>query len=261
MPKVKLSHFECHYLFEDYGKEITLVFSNSLGTNFSMWDENIPYLKEHFNILRSDTRGHGKSTIHQETVSTEELGNDVVELLDYLKLDKVVFCGLSMGGLIGQYLGIHHPERFSGIILCNTAAKIGTQEVWNTRIEQVKNHGLSSILEGTARRWFTEDYREKYPEKVAQILQNFENNAIEGYTACCAMVRDADFRSELKQIKVPSLIVCGAKDEVATVADGVFLQAQILDAKLVEMEAAHLSNLANPEEFSKHIIHFAQQLK
>ncbi|MCL9770346.1 3-oxoadipate enol-lactonase [Flavobacterium sp. HXWNR69] len=260
MPKIKLSHFECHYLFEDYGKEITLVFSNSLGTNFSMWDENIPYLKEHFNILRSDTRGHGKSTIDQEIVAVEKLGNDVIELLNYLKLDKVIFCGLSMGGLIGQWLGIHYPERCSGIVLCNTAAKIGTEEGWNIRITQVTNHGLSSILEGTAQRWFIEEYREKYPEKVTQILQNFENNSVQGYVACCAMVRDADFRTELNHLKVPSLIVCGAQDEVTTVTDGTFLQEQIPNAQLVVMEAAHLSNLANPEEFSKHIIHFAQHL-
>ncbi|TBX70293.1 3-oxoadipate enol-lactonase [Flavobacterium silvisoli] len=256
MPKVKLQHFECQYQYDDFGHEETLVLSNSLGTNYSMWDENVILLSQYFNILRYDTRGHGKSTINQETVSVAELGNDVIELLDYLKLDKVLFCGISMGGLIGQWLGIHHAERFSKIILCNTAAKIGTADSWNSRIEQVKNNGLSSIIDGTALRWFTIDYREKHPEKVIQILRDFEDTSLQGYTACCTMVRDADFREQLHMLKVPVLIISGAKDEVTTVEDGEFLQQQIPAAKHVVMEAAHLSNKANPEEFSKYIIHF-----
>lgn len=258
MPKVKLSHFECHYLYEDFGHKETLVFSNSLGTNYSMWEENIVFLNSHFNILRYDTRGHGESSINQPTLSVAELGTDVIELLDYLKLEQVLFCGLSMGGLIGQWLGIHHPQRFRKIVLCNTAAKIGTKEGWNTRIEQVKNHGLSSILDGTAQRWFTQEYRENYPEKVLKILDDFKSNSLQGYTACCTMVRDADFTKDLDNLDVPALIICGDEDEVTTLEDGEFLQNEIPDAQLIVMEAAHLSNKANPQEFSNHIIYFSQ---
>lgn len=129
MPHVQLSCFKCNYCCEYFGHDTTVVFSNSLGADLSMWEDNIDVLSHHFNVLRYDTRGHGMSSIHQDELTIAELGMDVIELLDHLKLTKVLFCGLSMGGLVGQWLGIHCPDRFIKIILCNTAAKIGTNEV------------------------------------------------------------------------------------------------------------------------------------
>jgi len=259
MPILSLNESDIYYKSDDFNKNETVVFSNSLGCDISMWDENIETLKNHFNVLRLDTRGHGKSSIKQDEVSIKELAEDVIVLLNYLKLEKVIFCGLSMGGLIGQYLGIHFPDRLSKIILSNTAAKIGTVEGWNNRIFQVKNHGLSSILEGTAERWLTEENRAKYPAKVNQILEIFASNSLRGYTACCAAVRDADFREDLMKIDVPTLIISGTKDSVTTVEDGNFMKNKIPFAKHVSLIAAHLSNKELPEEFSKNIIHFSVQ--
>lgn len=256
MAKVKLSQFECHYFYEDFGHKETLVFSNSLGTNYSMWDENVVFLSRHFNLLRYDKRGHGESTISQNKVSIADLGNDVIELLAYLKLDKVYFCGLSIGGLIGQWLGINHSTRFEKIIISNTAAKIGTEEGWEARVKQVTENGLESILAATAERWFTPDYRAKSPDKVQEILNNFKANSLQGYTACCYAVADADFREQLHNLTVPTLIIAGTRDEVTTVADGEFIQKHIPIASLVTLDAAHLSNMGHPEAFAKHIIHF-----
>lgn len=251
-----LSHFDCNYLFEDFGHPSTLILSNSLGTNYSMWDDNIPFLKNHFNILRYDKRGHGKSSINQKTLSIADLGGDVVELLDYLKLDKVFFCGLSIGGLTGQWLGINHPNRFEKIVISNTAAKIGTPQGWQARVEQVTKHGLGSILEPTAERWFTERFRQQHPGKVATILQAFQANALQGYVACCLAVAEANFTEQVSHIEVPILIIAGTQDLVTTVDDAQFIQKNTPVATLETLEAAHLSNLEFPETFAQHIIQF-----
>ncbi|MHC2990315.1 3-oxoadipate enol-lactonase [Pontibacter sp. HJ8] len=258
MPTVKLSNFDCYYEYQDFGNADSIVFSNSLGTDYTMWEKVVDVLSHHFNVLRYDTRGHGQSSIRTDTVSIASLGQDVLELLDHLKLEKVYFCGLSMGGLIGQWLGIHAPERFHKIIIANTAAKIGTTEGWNARIEQVKEQGLESIVHGTAQRWFTADFREKHPEVVRAILDIFVKNSVQGYTANCAAVREADFREDLFELEVPTLVISGIQDVVTTPEDGKFLARKIPNSRHVQLDAAHLSSVEQHEEFAKHILHFKE---
>jgi 3-oxoadipate enol-lactonase len=258
MPTIKLSNYDCFYTHDDFGNADTIVFSNSLGTDYTMWEKVVDVLSHHFNVLRYDTRGHGQSSIKADSVTVAELGQDVIELLDYLQLDKVHFCGLSMGGLIGQWLGIHAPERFEKITLANTAAKIGTAEGWNERIRQVKAQGLASILDGTAQRWFTPAFREKHPDVVRDILDKFQRNSVQGYTANCAAVRDADFREELFDLEVPTLIISGIQDAVTTPEDGKFMAKRIPNARHVQLDAAHLSSVELYEEFAKHILHFKE---
>jgi 3-oxoadipate enol-lactonase len=223
-----------------------------------MWDAVAEIVKTKFNILRYDTLGHGRSTINSENVSVEALGRDVLELLDSLKLEKVYFCGLSMGGMIGQWLGINAPERFEKIILANTAAKIGTAESWNTRIDLVKTNGLNVLLKGTAERWFTPAFREKNPEVVNAILEKFKQNSVQGYVANCTAVRDANFREDLQNLKVSTLIISGLQDEVTTVADGNFMQEKIPDSRHVQLNANHLSAVELPEEFARAILDFKE---
>lgn len=256
MPTIKLSNYTCFYTFLDAGKDDTLVLSNSLGTDHTMWDRLVELLENDYNILRYDTRGHGQSSIETDTLTIAELGQDVLELLDHLKLEKVYFCGLSMGGLIGQWLGIHAPQRFKKIILANTAAKIGTAEGWNDRIEQVKAHGLESILDGTEQRWFTPKFRDEHPEVVETIIEKFAQNSVKGYTANCAAVRDADFRNDLQDLKVPVLIISGLQDAVTTPADGDFMAERIPKARHERLDANHLSSVELPEVFAKSLLYF-----
>lgn len=259
METVELTNYTCNYRLDNSGKKTTLVLSNSLGTSLSMWDVNLPYLSSHFNILRQDTRGHGHSTIRQDEVTIAELAGDVIELIDYLELEHVVFCGLSIGGLIGQYLAIYYPDRFQQFILCNTSPKIGTTDGWNARIKQVTEHGLSSILDGTAQRWFSAHYRETEPSEVQIILRDFARTSLRGYTACCGAVRDADFRQDLGKISGPVLIISGSEDEVTTVEDGNYMQERIPGAEHISLEAAHLSNKEFPQQFAEAIISFCSK--
>ena len=255
MPTLKIAGNDCFYTYENLGHDDTIVFSNSLGTDLSMWDKVVHILRNHLNILRYDTRSHGQSTSSSDFLTIAELGQDVISLLDQLKLGKVYFCGLSMGGLIGQWLGIHHPERFKKIIIANTAAKIGTADGWNARIAQVKEHGLQSIVEGTAQRWFTPAFRQNHPDVVNEVLEKFGHTSLQGYMANCAAVRDADFREELQNLKVPTLVISGTQDEVTTPADGNFLASRIPRSRHVQLNANHLSSVELPVEFARDILY------
>jgi 3-oxoadipate enol-lactonase len=256
MSKIKIGNTELNYVLDDFKKEQTVVFSNSLGTDLSMWDKQVKLLGQEFNILRYDTRGHGESENTGGEYSIETLGNDVLDLLDYLKIDQVIFCGLSIGGLTGQWLGIHAPERLEKLILCNTAVKIGNKEGWNSRIETVQGNGLESILLGTQERWFTADYVVLNKEEVDVVLSKFVQTPLAGYIACCAAVRDADFTTEVSEISTPTLIISGTEDLVTTVKDGDFLMEKITNSFLAVLETAHISNIEKADDFTELLIEF-----
>lgn len=256
MSEIKIHTTQLNYVFDDFKKEQTIVFSNSLGTDLSMWDKQVGLLGLEYNILRYDTRGHGKSEVLTGEYSVEMLGKDVIELLDFLKIDKVHFCGLSIGGLTGQWLGIHSPERLNKLILSNTAAKIGNTESWNTRIETVLQNGLKSIVSGTQERWFTPEFVAENGAEVDTVLTKFTQTPLEGYVASCAAVRDADFTDEIYKISVPTLIISGTEDAVTTVNDAKFFKEKNPNVTLFTVEAAHISNIEKADDFTKLLIEF-----
>lgn len=256
MSKIKTQHTTLNYVFDDFKKEQTIVFSNSLGTDLTMWAKQLELLGQEFNILRYDTRGHGESEVAAGEYSIEMLGKDVLDILDDLKIEKVHFCGLSIGGLTGQWLGIHAPERLNKLILCNTAAKIGNKEGWNTRIETVQQNGLNSIVSGTQERWFTPEFVAENKEEVDSVLATFVQTPVAGYIACCAAVRDADFTAEVSKISMPTLIIAGTEDLVTTVKDGDFLIEKIPNSILATLKTAHISNIEKADDFTKLLIDF-----
>lgn len=233
-----------------------LVFSNSLGTDMSMWDEVIPYLLPYFQVLQYDTRGRSKSQIKTEPYTIELLGQDVIDLLDTLKIEKAHFCGLSMGGLIGQWLAIHHSDRFPKIILSNTAAKIGNAEGWNSRIETIQNSGLEFIVAATMDRWFTNDFIANNAERVDETHQMFVASDVSGYSNCCEAIRDADFREDLHKINSQILVIAGNEDAVTTTDDAKVLVNKIPEAAIRILSARHLSATELPEKFAEILIEF-----
>lgn len=227
-----------------------------MGTNFSMWKKQREALSEHFNLLFYDTRGHGKSKVTQGDYSADLLGNDVLALTEFLGINEFHFCGISMGGLIGQWLALNAIGRLKKLVISNTAAKIGTEAGWNSRIKIVTENGLSSILEATAERWFTEIFNENHKDEVDEILKNFAETPLQGYVSNCAMVRDADFRDDLNKIDTPTLIISGKHDLVTTIDDGHFLQENIKNSEHQILETCHLSNFEQPTEFNQALIQF-----
>lgn len=235
-----------------------LAFSNSLGTNYSMWDPQARELRKKFRVLLYDTRGHGESSVTPGPYSIEQLGNDFLGLLDALKIGRVHFCGLSMGGMIGMWLGIHAPGRLNKLVLCNTGAKIGTQEIWKSRIETVQKGGMKSIALGVTERWFTPAFRAKDTAAVARIQKILEGIDPNGYASCCAAVRDYDCRAELGKIGTQTLVIAGAHDPATPPADGRFIAEHIRNAKYVELDSAHLSNIEDGDRFTREVVEFAK---
>jgi 3-oxoadipate enol-lactonase/4-carboxymuconolactone decarboxylase len=240
-----------HYQLDGLEQGPVVLFSNSLGADLTMWDAVADKMLTHFRILRYDTRGHGKTPTSFGPVSIDDLGQDVIGLLDALKISKAHFCGLSMGGLIGQWLAIHHPERIGKLVLCNTAAKIGVPATWNERIETVNQQGLSTIAGAVMNRWLTTEFQQANPAILTRLLAMFRANTDEGHVACCAVIRDTDLRNDIHRITAPTLIIVGTHDPVTTVADGQFMQKEITNAQLVELPAAHLSVVEVADVFAQ----------
>jgi len=180
----------------------------------------------------------------------------VLRLLDARALERVHFCGLSIGGLIGMWLGVHAPDRIAKLVLSNTAARIGTAETWNARIEAVRKDGMAAIAPTVVGRWFTAAFRERSPEVVASALRTLAATPTEGYVACCVAIRDADASGELGAISTPTLVVAGSSDPATTAADGRSLAERITGAEFVELKASHLSNLEAPERFNAELARF-----
>jgi 3-oxoadipate enol-lactonase len=256
MPIAKLPDAELNYEFSGPEGAPVLVLSNSLGTNLHMWDSQIADFTRHFRLLRYDTRGHGRSSITPGPYSIAQLSEDVLQSLDTLRLSKVYFCGISMGGMTGIYLGIHSPSRFHKIAACSTAAKIGTQESWNTRIDTVKQGGMKAVASAVTDRWFTQPFRTTHPAEVATMQTMLENANPDGYIANCAVVRDADLRESLGDVEVPTLVVSGTHDPGTTPTDGRFLSDHIPGSRFVELSASHICNIEAQIAFNREVLSF-----
>ena len=233
-----------------------LVLSNSLGTNLSMWDAQMPALTARFRVLRYDTRGHGASAVTPGPYTIGELGRDVLRLLDALKIRRAHFCGLSMGGMIGMWLGVHAPDRIGRMVLANTAPKIGTPEMWNQRIDNVRKGGMEAIVDTLLERWLTAGFRARVPEAVARVRAMLTATPPEGYLACCAAVRDMDQRDAIAGIRHPTLVIAGTHDVVTLPAEARAMAERIRGARYVELDAAHLSNIEAADRFTADAVAF-----
>lgn len=235
-----------------------LVLSNSLGTNLGMWAPQMPVLTTHFQVLRYDARGHGQSSVPEGPYSIAQLGGDVLALLDHLGFDRVHFCGLSMGGMTGMWLALNAPQRIARLALCNTAARIGPPELWNVRIEAVKEKGLAAIVPAVLDRWFTHDFLQGATSQVELVRNMLLATPDEGYMASCAAVRDMDQRDQIGAIERPTLVIAGKHDMATPPADGRLLAERIAGATYVELNAAHLSNWETAQAFTTHLLQFLQ---
>ena len=256
MPIAHVSGLEINYDFSGPAGAPVILFSNSLGSNFSMWDPQVPGLSSRFRLLRCDTRGEGKTSVTSGPYTIEQLGRDVIALMDHLGIDRAHFCGLSMGGMIGMWLALNAEQRLHKVALCNTAAKIGTPETWNPRIETVTRNGMAAVSAAITERWFSPAFRARTPDTVSAVRRMIESMPPAGYAACCAAVRDCDLRAELSRIRVPTLVISGTHDPATPPADGRFIVERILGAHFVEFNASHLSNIEAAAQFTSELIRF-----
>jgi 3-oxoadipate enol-lactonase len=256
MPHTKINGASLHYQFDGAGSAPVILFSNSLGTNLHMWDAQRSTLSKTYRVLRYDSRGHGQSEATPGPYTIEMLGKDAIGLLDALNIRRVLCCGLSLGGVIAQWLGVHARDRLNAIVISNSAAKIGNDDFWNKRIERLREGGIAPVAEAQLLRWFTEKYVAANPDVIERMKQMFVATPVDGYIATCEAIRDSDLRGAINHIQTPTLVLAGAHDVVTPPADGKFMAVGIPGAQYAEMNASHLSNIEDATNFTSTILDF-----
>ncbi len=190
----------------------TLVFANSLATDFRIWRDCVVRLVGECSIVMYDKRGHGLSDIGEHPYKLDDHVNDLAGLLDHLGVDNAVICGLSVGGMIAQGLAFLRPDLVRALILCGTAAKIGTPQMWSERMAAIEQAGVESIVDRVLTMWFTPNFHETHPADIAAYRNMILRQPFEGYIGTCAALRDADLRAAAAQFKVPAICIVGDQD-------------------------------------------------
>jgi 3-oxoadipate enol-lactonase len=233
-----------------------LILSNSLGTDHRMWDGQVEALSQHFRVIRYDSRGHGQTEVAPGPYTIEMLADDVLGLMDELHVGRATFCGLSMGGMVGQWLAVHAPTRVGRIVLCNTAAKIGPPEMWNARIATVEKDGMKAIADAVVTRWFTKEFIRRNSLAANAVKQLLLATDPHGYVSTCAAIRDMDLTKDIQSISMPALIIAGREDGVTPPTDAKFLVDSIEGAWGKVLNAAHLSNIEDATAFNDALLQF-----
>lgn len=261
MPFANAGGVRLHYRVDGDAAAPPLVLSNSLGASLEMWEPQMAALCARFRVVRYDTRGHGESDVAPGPYTIAMLGADVVALLDALAIPRAHFCGLSMGGMTGMWLGVNAPERIDRLVLANTAAKLGTADMWNARIDAIRSGGIAAVAPAVLARWFTPALLEHPTPLIARLQASFERTSADGYVACCAAVRDMDQRDALPRIRAPTLVIAGSRDLSTPPADGRYLTDRIPGARYVELPAPHLSNVEAAAAFTQATLQFLSASK
>jgi 3-oxoadipate enol-lactonase len=256
MPDINADGCKIHVEVEGPERAPVLMLSNSLGTNFHMWDDQVAPFTRHFRLVRYDRRGHGKSGGPKGPYTMERLGRDALAILDALALDRVNWCGLSMGGMVGQWVAANAPKRIERLVITNTSSYFPDKAAWNERLRLVREKGIAAFAGPNMERWFTKEFRERSPQAVAGLREMFAATPLEGYIGCGEAVRDMDHRELLPKIKAPTLVIAGKHDPATPLEANEYIASRIPGAKLIVLDAAHLSNIEQPEAYTDAVLEF-----
>lgn len=248
MQFARLNGVVLHHAIEGPEAAPTLVFSNSLGTDFRIWDRVLAHLDGQYRTVRYDKRGHGLSEVGPEPYSIERHVADLSALLDHLKITRAVVVGLSVGGMIAQGLTDERPDVVAGLVLSDTGHKIGTHDMWDARMAAIQEGGIASLSEAILERWFSARFRAERDEELAGWRAMLTRTPIAGYLGTCAAIRNADFTEVARAISVPTLAICGSEDG-ATPPDLVRELAELVPGARFELVegAGHLPCIEFPE--------------
>ncbi len=257
MTFANINNKNIHFEYIDNQHDKVFIFINSLGTDFRIWDQIVEILKPETNILRYDKAGHGLSENFEFIPQIKDYAADLLALMDYLKIEKAIIVGLSIGGIIAQYLGIYHSNRVEKLILCNTAPKVGTAESWNTRINIVKNKGLASIADTIMKVWFSDNFHNSKPQDLAGCKTMLTNSNSDGYIHACEALKNNDLSEKIGEIKLPTLCIGGCADG-STPPETVKAMAQKIPNAAFELidGVGHIPCVEAPQILAKHIINF-----
>jgi len=248
LPFATVDNIRLFYRLEGAADRPVLVLSHSIGTDMGLWSAQVEELLPHFQILRYDTRGHGASDAPDADYSIERLGLDAAGLLAEVCPARAAFCGLSLGGMVGQWLGARASDRLSRLVLANTSAYAGP-DIWAPRVELARSKGMAPLVEPTLERWFTAGFHARSPDTVDAIRSVLKATSNIGYAGSAAAIRDMDLRPLGPQISVRTLVICGTHDLATPPERARLLAESIPGAELAELDAAHLSNVEQPAAF------------
>jgi 3-oxoadipate enol-lactonase len=256
MPTIDADGCPIHVEVEGPDSAPVLMLSNSLGTTLAMWEGQVKPFTQHFRLVRYDRRGHGKSGAPKGPYTMERLGRDVLAVLDGLGIKKIYWCGLSMGGMVGQWLGANAPERIERMVLTNTSSFFPDKAGWNDRLKLVAEKGVPAFAAPNMARWFTPGFLQRAPEMVAPIQAMFAATPLEGYLACGAAVRDMDHRALLPKITVPTLVIAGRHDGATPPEANEYIAKNIPGAEYTTLDAAHMSNVEQRDAYTDAVLSF-----
>jgi 3-oxoadipate enol-lactonase/4-carboxymuconolactone decarboxylase len=259
MPFVNVNNIRLHYQLEGDKDAPVLLLCNSLGCTLEMWEPQMSSLLTQFQVLRYDVRGHGQSDVPPGPYSIEQLGRDALALLDHLGFQRVDFCGLSMGGMTGMWLGTHHPERLRHLVLSNTAAKLGTPELWNARLAVLAREGMTGMTASILDRWFTQRFQRRAPHVIERVRGMLLGTTPQGYEANVIAIREMDQLPDIARIDVPTLVISGRHDGSTPPELGREIAQRISGARHVELDAAHLSNWEQAGAFTVALMDFLNE--
>jgi 3-oxoadipate enol-lactonase len=259
MPFIRTGDLTVHYQLDGPAGAPVILFGNSLGTNLHLWDAQLPALLPRFRLLRYDMRGHGMTDAPAGAYSIDMLAGDALGLLDALKIDTARYCGLSIGGMIGQRLGAKAPTRFAQIVLCNTGMQIGNPQLWQDRVAAVRQTGLAGMVDGVMQRWFTPASFKSKPELLAGYRNMLVRTPADGYIGCCLAISGTDLAPDAARIACPVLVVVGEADAATPPELGRALAQTVKGAKLVEIAGAgHISAAEQPAAVNAALAAFFQ---
>jgi 3-oxoadipate enol-lactonase/4-carboxymuconolactone decarboxylase len=257
MPLKQIGNVSCYYRLEGVAGRPVLVLSHSLGLDHGMWDAQTAALLPHCQVLRYDTRGHGASSVPAGDYSIAELAQDVLALADACGVTRFAFCGLSLGGMIGQWLGAHAPDRLTHLVLANTSSRLTDPQPMEARRRTVLEHGMAGVEEMVMGRFFSPAVLGSSSPQVATARETLRSTNPIGYAGCCAAVRDMNQTELLARITVPTLIISGDLDVgMPWDAHAAVLARGIAGARVVRLPAAHISNIERPRSFSAALLDF-----
>lgn len=233
-----------------------LLFLNSLGTTFDIWEPQLAPFGARYRVVRLDTRGHGQSASPAGDYTLDQVGADALSVLDAAGVDRAHVCGVSLGGMTAMWLAAHAPERVRTIVAVSTALRIGVPATWDDRIRQVQTGGPESLADAAMGRWFTERFRHAHPDVVAWCRRMLAGCDPGGYARACAIVRDADLHNVAARITAPTLVIVGDHDPVTPPADAEEIRRHIHGARLVTLEASHICAIERAEAFNAAVLGF-----
>jgi 3-oxoadipate enol-lactonase len=238
------------HLLEGNPDAPVLVLPSSLGTTRELWDPQVEALEREFRVLRYEHRGQGASPVPPGPYSMADLAADAVELLDELEIERAVWCGLSLGGMVGMWLAVHAPERLSGLVLACTSARVASPGVYRERAAFVRERGIEPVAAAIVARWFTVTTFHERPELPERFRAIVVAQPVEGYAGCCEALAGWDFRDEVASISTPTLVVAGSEDQATPAPETDLIAERIPGARRVVLDrAAHLANLERPGAF------------